>query len=794
MRQARKGFYLLILGLGIAAVAVTAGTIWLVRGAATRGRTAPIRTASSGPGAQFVGVQGCVSCHEKEVKLWRGSHHDLAMQEPSDRTVVADFNDTTFTHFGVTSTFYRKDGGFFVRTDGPDGQLHDYRIAYTFGIDPLQQFLIAFPGGRYQALNVCWDTRPKDQGGQRWFHLYPGEPVPFDDVLHWTGPYQNWNHMCAECHSTNVRKNYTPATDTYATSFSEINVSCEACHGPGSLHVAWAEERKKGRSGGQFPSMGLVVGFREPTPVPWVFDPSTGIARRNTPRQSHVEVEMCSRCHSRRGDLTADYPYGRPLMDTHRPVLLEAGLYEDDGQIRDEVYEYQSFLQSKMYAAGVTCGDCHNAHSLKPASGNVVCARCHQTTKYDTLRHHFHKSGTAGSGCRDCHMATRNYMVVHARHDHSFRIPRPDLTRKIGTRNACTQCHADHSLQWSIDAALKWWGPKKPTEPHYGEALHLGRQGLPGAVAALTALLDDTAKPGIVRGTAASLLEGASAPGLQAALARALQDADPWIRLGAIQATRAMADPVRVRLVAPLLADPIRLVRVEAGRALASVPREYFVPEQLEVRDRAVDEWRQAQMIDADRAEAHLNLGALDVELGRLQDAEREYIIASKVSPRFPATYVNLADLYRQQNREDEAERVLRRGIEMAPRNADLSHAMGLLLVRRKLVAQALPFLEKATALAPDVPRYSYVYAVALDSAGQGAKALDVLKQAHERFPGDVDILGALAAYSRDAGRLSAALDYARALVALAPGDPSASRLLRELQTQARGLGPVRER
>jgi tetratricopeptide (TPR) repeat protein len=793
MRQARKGLYLFVFGLGVAAVAVAAGAFWLIRGAATQGGTAPTRTASSGPGAQYVGVQGCVSCHEKETKLWRGSHHDLAMQEASVKTVVADFNDTTFTHFGVTSTFYRKGGGFFVRTDGPDGQLHDYRIAYTFGINPLQQFLIAFPGGRYQALNVCWDTRPKEQGGQRWFHLYPSEPVPFDDILHWTGPYQNWNYMCAECHSTNVRKNYEPATDTYATSFSEINVSCEACHGPGSLHVAWAEERKKGRSGSQFPNMGLVIGFREPTPVPWVFDPSTGIARRNTPRQFHVEIEMCGRCHSRRGALTTDYHYGRLLMDTHRPVLLEAGLYEDDGQIRDEVYEYQSFLQSKMYAAGVTCGDCHNAHSLKPASGNIVCARCHQTTRYDSPKHHFHKSGMAGAGCRDCHMATRNYMVVHARHDHSFRIPRPDLTRKIGTRNACTQCHADHPLQWSIDAALKWWGPKKPAEPHYGEALHLGRQALAGAVPALMALLDDVTKPAIVRGTAASLLQGAFAPGLEAALARALQNMDPWIRLGAVEAARAMAEPVRVRLVAPLLTDPVRLVRVEAGRALATVPREYFTPEQLEVRDRAVDEWRKSQLVDADRAEAHLNLGALDVELGRLEDAEREYTVAARVNPRFPGTYVNLADLYRQQGREDRAEQVLRRGIEMAPRNADLPHAMGLLLVRRKQVAESLPYLEKAAALAPDMPRYRYVYGVALNSAGQGAKALEVLTQAHERFPGDQDILLALATYSRDAGRLPAALDYARALVALAPGDPGARRLLRELQAQTSRLGP-RER
>jgi tetratricopeptide (TPR) repeat protein len=795
MRQPGKPLRHLLLGLGVAAVAVAAGAaVWL---ATVRARSEPSRAArgaAASATAQFVGVKGCVSCHEKETALWRGSHHDLAMQEPTSKTVVADFDDATFTHFGVTSTFYRKGDRFFARTDGPDGLLHDYEIAYTFGVYPLQQLLIAFPGGRYQALNVCWDARPRGQGGQRWFHLYPDEPVPFDDILHWTGPYQNWNHMCAECHSTDVKKNYSPTTDTYATTFSEVNVSCEACHGPGSLHVAWAEERKKGRSGDQYPRMGLVISFREPTPVPWVFDPSTGIARRNTPRQSRAEVETCGRCHARRGSLAADYTFDKLLMDTHRPVLLEAQLYEDDGQIRDEVYEYQSFLQSKMYAAGVTCGDCHNAHSLKPAAGNVVCARCHQTAKYDTPRHHFHKAGTAGSGCRDCHMVTKNYMVVHARHDHSFRIPRPDLTRKIGTRDACSGCHGDHPLQWSIDAALKWWGPKKPNEPHYGEALHLGNHGLPGAVPALMALLDDPTKPGIVRGTAASLLGGASAPGLEAEMTRALQSADPWIRYGAVQAVRTMEPAARVRLLAPLLADPIRLVRVETGRALAAVPREYLTPDQLGVRDRVVEEWRQTQMVDADRAEAHLNLGAYDAEVKQLEDAEREYTRAIALSPRLPGGYVNLADLYREQQREDEAERVLRRGIAVAPRNADLPHALGLLLVRRKQLAEALPFLQEAAALAPDVARYGYVYAVALNSAGKVAKAIDVLQNLLERFPGDTDILAALAAYNGEAGNLPAALDYARKLVMVAPGDPGAKQLLSQLQAQAARLGPVRQR
>ena len=175
-----------------------------------RGRCPDEGGRAATPAAAFVGRAVCEKCHAEETRRWRGSHHDLAMQEASEQTVVGNFENASFTHFGVTSMFFRRDGKFFVRTDGPDGRLTEYPIAYTFGIFPLQQYLIAFPGGRYQALNVCWDTRPAKQGGQRWFHLYPKEEVAHGDPLHWTGPYQNWNFMCAECHSTNVTKGYHP--------------------------------------------------------------------------------------------------------------------------------------------------------------------------------------------------------------------------------------------------------------------------------------------------------------------------------------------------------------------------------------------------------------------------------------------------------------------------------------------------------------------------------------------------------------------------------------------------------
>ena len=327
--------------------------------------------------ATFVGRQACAQCHAKEVELWEGSHHDLAMQVADENTVLGDFDNATFTYNGITSTFFKREGKFLVRTDGPEGELQEYEIAYTFGLEPLQQYLIAFPGSRYQALSLAWDTRPVQEGGQRWFHLYPDERIQYDDPLHWTGISQNWNHMCAECHSTQLKKNYLETEDRYETTWSEIDVSCEACHGPASAHLAWAEELEAAPTPRYPEQNGLVVQLKEANDVRWVFEGDSGMARRNPPRDSNLQLETCARCHARRGNFHEDYQHGSPLMDTHRPALLEESLYYADGQIQDEVYVYGSFLQSKMYQQGVTCSDCHDPHSLKVSgSEDGVCRQC----------------------------------------------------------------------------------------------------------------------------------------------------------------------------------------------------------------------------------------------------------------------------------------------------------------------------------------------------------------------------------------------------------------------------------
>ncbi|MGH7892210.1 MAG: multiheme c-type cytochrome, partial [Thermodesulfobacteriota bacterium] len=300
---------------------------------------------------RFVGGHVCAECHKAEYDLWIGSHHDLAMQEAAADTVLGDFDGAVFSYRDVESAFYKKGEKFMVRTDGPDGKLHDYEIKYTFGVYPLQQYLVEFPGGRLQALSIAWDSRSKSEGGQRWFHLYPNDKIAHDDTLHWTGIDQNWNHMCAECHSTDLKKNYDLKAGTFNTTWSEINVSCEACHGPGSEHVEWAGQKNPD----EFPNMGLLVSFDERKGVRWTIDEKSGDAVRSTPLKSHTEIEVCSRCHSRRSAISDNYVYGRSLLDTHIPALLDDGFYYPDGQIEAEDYEWGSFVQSKMYHEGVTC-------------------------------------------------------------------------------------------------------------------------------------------------------------------------------------------------------------------------------------------------------------------------------------------------------------------------------------------------------------------------------------------------------------------------------------------------------
>lgn len=666
--------------------------------------------------AEYTGSQSCARCHATEYARWQASQHAVAMQVADDTTVLGDFSATRFRHDGVTSEFFRRDGRFMVRTDGPDGALAEFEIRHTFGVYPLQQYLVELPGGHVQALSIAWDARPKAEGGQRWFHLYPTERIAHDDELHWTQRQQNWNYMCADCHSTNLQKNYDAAGGTYASTWSEISVGCEACHGPGSAHVALADAAAA--SGKPLASSGLTAPLDERRNATWTIDPATGNATRNRPRESEREIEVCAQCHSRRGQFSNAYRAGEPLLDHYQPALLDEDLYHPDGQQRDEVYNWGSFLSSRMYAKGVTCGDCHEPHGGKlRADGNATCAQCHAASTYDTTGHHFHEPGTPGAACASCHMRPETYMVVDSRHDHSFRIPRPDLSVTLGVPNACNQCHTDRPAQWATDAIRKHYPDPRPGFQGFAEAFAAADRDDPAATLALAQVVANHDESAIARASALRRLARTPGENALTAAEAAIEDPSPLVRLAAIEAFDALP-PLQRRALLPLLDDPTRVVRMRAARALAMLADDAFDAKALEAFRKAADEYVAAERHNADRPEHRTNLGGFLADRGDYAAAEGEYRAALRLDARFTPAWANLADTMRAQGREADAESVLREGLAQSPKDAMLHHALGLSLVRQQRKDEALRELRRAAELDPANARFEYVYEVALEELG----------------------------------------------------------------------------
>jgi predicted CXXCH cytochrome family protein len=453
--------------------------------------------------------------------------------------------------------------------------------------------------------------------------------------------------------------------------------------------------------------------------------------------------------------------------------------------MRDEVYNYGSFKQSKMFAAGVTCGDCHEPHAAKlRAPGDGVCLQCHSADKYAAATHHRHDGANPPLTCASCHMPENTYMVVDRRHDHSFRVPRPDLSVKLGTPNACNDCHADKSAQWAASAIEAWHGVNHKGFQKYAEAFHSAWNDQADAAALLAVVAADANAPPFARASGLSELAPYLSP-VNINLARsALADPDPMVRIGALDML-ANASPAQIwPLVSPLLSDSNRGVRIRAAALLAAVPTASQPAADRESFERAAAEFVTAQRLNADRPEARSTLGNFYARRGLVTDAEAEYKAALRLSPQFTPAAINLADLYRQLGRDGEGESVLRTALEASPQDAGLRHALGLALTRLKRTDEAIAELRRAAELEPDRARYAYVYAVALHSAGRGDEAMTVLKESLDRHPGDRETLLALISFSRDAGDFGTALEYAERLARIAPGDASLVALIENLRRQ----------
>jgi len=648
--------------------------------------------------------------------------------------------------------------------------------------------MIKFPDGRIQALDIAWDTHSKEEGGQRWFHLHPDEEITPKHIFHWTRRFLNWNYMCAECHTTNLQKNYDLESNTFKTTWSEIDVGCQACHGPGSNHVEWAHYfQDTGTKKDRYINMGLEVNLKAD--------------------DSQIQVEACARCHSRRSIVTGNYEYGKDLMDFYVPQVLVGPYYYADGQILEEVYVYGSFIQSKKYHQGVRCTDCHNPHTAKlRIPGNDLCNGCHGLTpskqfktikpeNYDSPEHHFHKQDSKGSLCVECHMPETKYMVVDPRRDHSFCMPRPDLTVKLGIPNACNRCHEDKTSQWSTDKVNEWYPLTKEireNEIHFAEIFTEGQSGKPEAGPWLIKLAKDASQPAITRATALHILQRFNSSQTLNVISSSLNDASPLIRYESVRGVSALIPKMletelqqkKLSLLAPLLNDPIRAVRTEAARALTEVPANLIDQAQLHNFGPALAEYKQRQQSIADRPESHLNLGLIYQNLGQNVLAETSYKNAIRLVSDFMPARFNLANFYNAIGRNKEAEQQFKQIVDLEPDNGEAYYSLGLLLAEMNRLDDAAGVLVKAVELIPDRPRIRYNYSLVLQHIGRNTEAEIEMLKAHQIDQSDPGFLHALTVFYMQHHQWEKAMPYAQKLVELAPELSDPKQMLKHIQQE----------
>ncbi|MHC8407465.1 tetratricopeptide repeat protein [Pseudomonas sp. TMB3-21] len=709
--------------------------------------------------ATMVDEQQCQGCHSEQVKDWQGSHHQLAMQPATAETMLGDFNNVTVNAEKEAVRFSRKGDEFWVNTPGLDGKNNDFKVAYTFGIAPLQQYLIEVGEGRLQALGVAWDTETN-----RWFHLYAGQGVNFKNPLHWSKPSQNANFMCVECHTTGFKRNFDATTGTFASQWNSLGVGCQACHGPASNHLEWSAKKT------DLIHAGFAVDLKD--------------------KDATVEIETCARCHARRAPLGDGFTVGKRLMDDYLPSTLTRELYALDGKIKDEVFEHGSFAQSKMFDKGVRCSNCHNPHSNElKAPGNGVCLQCHNTAgktsvagvdgqglqakNYDAIEHTRHAPGTPGSQCVDCHMPGKFYMGNDFRHDHSFSIPNPERAQKLGTPDACLTCHQGKAGD-TITAQFKTWNASSaPQSSRYDESLWLIRNGQPGAAQALDEQLQRSDLPAIRRTTLLAELPPYPSEQALTLATEALRNSAPEVRESAVRAISAfLPPPERAPLLAPLLGDPVKAVRIAAARELLSVGTNGLGGAQANWQA-AIGEYEAVQKSLAERAEANLNLAMLYQASGRSSEVEGLLRTALKRDPDFYPALVTLVQWLEAGGRSSEAQQLLASGLQQHPDAALLQHAQGLSLIRAGNVAAAMSALKKAAQLEPQNAQYGYVLAVALHESGKVNEACEELERLLKVQPANRNARLSLIQYYLDSGQEPKAHAVMQAWKKMNPQDPA---------------------
>ncbi len=757
----------------------------------------PPRDSTNG----YVGSHKCQSCHTDEYQQWQLSDHSKSMQTATSEFVLGDFSDITVTFHGVTSRLYRNGDSFLIDTQNAEGQLITYPILYTFGFYPLQQYLVETGSGHIQALNIAWDSRDKTTGGQRWFHLREDQEITSQDLFFWSRHFQNWNNRCSDCHSTNVDRNYDPKTHSYNTTFAEINVACEACHGPAQKHieiVAANDQRHLDGSGNTTNQNSIgTSGFTQKAqpPLSWKFTPGESIAQPHG-KKNDDNINMCGDCHSLRTQLVPK-AQGHEFNDSSLLQLITMGPYFADGQIQQETFVLGSFLQSKMYEQGVTCANCHNPHSGKVFSeSNKLCSQCHKPEVFDTQSHHHHPQNSSGAACVNCHMPERTYMQVDDRRDHSFTIPRPDLSIALSVPDACTTCHENREVDkqdgnlsekslptkdahWAA-TQLERWGVIND-QPHWATLNHRAFLTDPLVTRGITNIAKADELPDLIR---ASLLQQLAPFPSRVSITTAhlsMQDPNPLVRRAAAASLRNASAQIRWQALRPFLNDDSRSVRFQIANTLADLLNQLPTAQQPELSG-LIDEYRDSLLVSRDSPAGQLSLAELAVRLGNSHAAKQHYLHALLIEPNYVPALLNLADYYRQAGQSAKSEELLNRALTVAPDSGASHYSYGLMLIRKKEYQNALGHLKSAVQKLDASPGYAYAYAVALEHQGELTQAIQALADANDKWPNQYDLLVALVLYCDQAGDTTSAYAYLSSLSALAPHAPKVRELVNKFR------------
>ncbi|MGF1694486.1 hypothetical protein L4C54_02295 [Vibrio lamellibrachiae] len=661
-------------------------------------------------------MNDCVSCHEAETDAWKQSDHAKAMLEPSSTSIVADLSQSYSDQYGNQFSIEQKEGDFYALVkEGKEKQR--YKIEKTFGHFPLQQYLVATEGGRLQVLPYSWDARAESEGGQKWFHVYEDilDTIDISSRYHWKQPLQNWNGMCADCHSSELKREFNTEANQFDTSWSEINVGCLSCH---SVH----DENMK--------SAVKLTGS-------WQRLPEDKVAKWVGDKRDEGTIETCFSCHSLREPLTDGFSAQGEFLDKHSPNLLEQPFYYPDGQIKDEVYVYGSFMQSKMAQADVTCLDCHDSHTMKvKVEGDALCLSCHSPDEYFSKDHNKHSGGSDSTQCVDCHMPETTYMGVDARRDHSFSIPNPPLSHLYQSPDTCLSCHSDQDTNWSMQRFTDLYG-EVPPRSDSDHTFSLARSGQLEQRNKIWSVVNDKHFPVIKRASALTLLPSyySQLSGVQ--LAEYFESEHDLIRLAAAKVSILIEGTEKERYVAPLLSDKRKAIRVEAAKQLLGIQ---LSPQWSSAFSSAYEELYSVNQLSTWRAEGLLNLAELTLMNSDVKKAEQLYLFAIERAPYFDASYINLAELYRALSNLKQERDTYDQAIKNGVSTHNFHFSLGLYYVRQGELEESVVMLDKAMKGDKNNSQYAFVRLLALKKLGNENEFQRSLSEAKKRFPSNQSI------------------------------------------------------